>query len=82
MRKLCPIILVIIRGKQQYIAIAWHEEKASSLNNNKLFIKKIVTSMDKNSVIHIGAELNISSESVQNVENKTEVNIQFCCNKV
>ena len=38
--------------------------------------------MDKNTDIHIGVELNIFSESVENVESKTEVNIQCCCNKV
>ncbi len=38
--------------------------------------------MDKNTAIHIGAELNILSESIENVENNTEVNIQCCCNKV
>ena len=36
---------------------------------------------DKNNIIHIGAEINIS-ESVENVENNTNVDIQCCCIKV
>ena len=36
---------------------------------------------DKKAVIHIGPELNIS-ENVENIENKTDVNIQCCCAKV
>ena len=38
--------------------------------------------MEKDKVIHIGAELNIQSESVRNVENKTEVKIHCCGNQV
>ena len=36
---------------------------------------------EKKTVIHIGAELNIS-ENVENIDNKTEVDIQCCCAKV
>ena len=38
--------------------------------------------MDKNTVIHIGAELNIQSERVENVDNETEVKIHCCGNQV
>ena len=70
------------------MAIGWIKEKATSyslqvsLNNSQLLQKKILTNMDKNTVIHIGAELNIQSESVKNVENKTEVKIHCCGNQV
>ena len=70
------------------MAIGWIKEKATSyslqvsLNNSQLLQKKILTNMDKNTVIHIGAELNIQSESVRNVENKTEVKILCCGNQV
>ena len=38
--------------------------------------------MDKNTTIHIGTELNIVSDDVENIENITEVKIQCCCMKV
>ena len=38
--------------------------------------------MDENTIIHIGTELNISSDGVENIENITEVKIQCCCIKV
>ena len=38
--------------------------------------------MDKNTTIHIGTELNIVSDDVENIENITEVKIQCCCIKV
>ena len=70
------------------MAIGWIKEKATSyslqvsLNNSQLLQKKILTNMDKNTVIHIGAELNIQSERVKNVENETEVKIHCCGNQV
>lgn len=48
-------------------------------------IKKLVKkdfNMGKNTIIHIGTELNILSDDVEKIENITEVKIQCCCIKV